>query len=509
MTATAHREWLTTVCGRLSQALGYDLSYEAGAADGSHRVVPDSHIVWRRSLFNGEQVTGQLRLAVPAHGPEPLPPAPHVVHAASVFADILERLVTAETLLESFDEEPLLDDLGEPGNAIETAPEIVRRMLRAAIRAARCWGAAFFLADPAAESLQLRASEVVSFAAVPQPKRLRRHSPDAHAMETGALTVRHTDPLGPNWLPTGCRGGLCVPVRTTEGALGTLWCYERRDLSWDERDLRRLKIVAAHLASGLERTVLLKESDARRQMSRELTHASVRHTPHAVGSLTPESGLDVAIRVASPAALGGDLCEVWPVGKGQTFFALGDATGHSVPAAMIMAVARGSLRTLLDSPAALAQGPDAITAQLNRALHSVTRGEQFMTFVCGLFDRRRRRLQYANAGHPPPWHIRQGRVLALPTHGMLLGVLPDTTYERGMVSLQAGDWLIGFTDGVSEALSVERELFRGTGVLNAFRAQTWATADQAADGIWAALHQHTQGAPAKDDQTLLVLRVTE
>lgn len=267
-------------------------------------------------------------------------------------------------------------------------------------------------------------------------------------------------------------------------------------------------LVAAHLAAGLERTVLLRESDARRQLSHELVFASSHHPAQAMGLLSADSGLDVAMRVASAATLGGDLCEVWPVGDGHTLLAIGDATGHSVPAAMIMSAARGSLRTLLGSGPAELKATDLLAARLNRALHSVTRGEQFMSLICGVYERSRNLLTYTNAGHPPPWHLRQGRATPLGSHGMLLGIVPDSVYDRSQILLQPGDWLICFTDGITEALSPGREMFRSTGVLKAIGNGEFATAEAAAESIWVAVQEHSAGAPPTDDQSLLVLRVT-
>lgn len=509
MSPATNPEWLSDVCRKLSLALGCEVTYSVAGDGAEARAVPPSHIVWQAPVHDGQEVAGQLQLHAPSATRNLVDAdANRAVDTASVFAEILERLVVVERRLQSIDHEPLLRDLGSPGILQETPPQIVRRLLRTALRASRSWGTAFFLKDPAGESLQLRAWEVVPGDAIPHHRRRLGESPDAVAIREGALIIEAGDAWSEDWLPQNCRSALIAPVRTTEGCLGTLWCLERRERRWEEPEVRRLMLVAAHLAAGLERTVLLRESDARRQLSHELVFASSHHPAQAMGLLPADSGLDVAMRVASAATLGGDLCEVWPIGDGHTLLAIGDATGHSVPAAMIMSAARGSLRTLLGSGPAELKATDLLAARLNRALHSVTRGEQFMSLICGVYERSRNLLTYTNAGHPPPWHLRQGRATPLGSHGMLLGIVPDSVYDRSQILLQPGDWLICFTDGITEALSPGREMFRSTGVLKAIGNGEFATAEAAAESIWVAVHEHSAGAPPTDDQSLLVLRVT-
>ncbi|OYW23697.1 MAG: hypothetical protein B7Z55_03310 [Planctomycetales bacterium 12-60-4] len=510
MSAATNPEWLNDVCRKLSQALGCELTYSAAVEPAESCVVPRSHIVWQASVHDGQEVTGKLQLCASdsaTHGADSQ--AANAVGTATVFAEILERLVSAERRLESVDHDPLLSNLSAPGNLVETPPQIVRRFLRTAQQASRSWGTAFFLKEAAGQSLHLRACDTVAAEEIPQHRRCLSQAPDSMAISQGSLIIRAEGEWSEHWLPRNCRSAFIVPVRTTEGCLGTLWCLERRERVWADPEIRRLTLVADHLAAALERTLLLRESDARRRLSHELAFASTYHPGHAMGLMPQDSGLDIAMRVTSAAALGGDLCEVWPIGEGHTLLAIGDATGHSVPAAMIMSAARGSLRTLLASGRAELKSTDLVAARLNRALHSVTRGEQFMSLLCGVYERSRNTLVYTNAGHPPPWHIREGRATSLRSHGMLLGIFPDSVYERSQIALQPGDWLVGYTDGITEALSREREMFCSTGVLAAMEDGRFDSAAAAADAIWSAVQRHSAGAQATDDQSLLVLRVMQ
>lgn len=498
------RGWLNTLCSKLSQTLGCDVSFQA-AGDAEASVVPPSHIVWQRPVHAGHELAGHL--LVQAKPEDSANDATQVVETATLFAEILERLVSLESLLQERDQQARsLDELGRVEETSPSLPEIVRRCLKVAVQSCQAWGAAFFLADATQQRLQLRMVELRSPGTIPQRLRQLDQSPDGLAVLQGRALLSAGLPADQEWLPEGCRIAAVTPVQTTAGCLGTLWIYERRQREWSPSELQSLRMVAGQLAAGLERIVLLQERDARQK---QLTFASTHHRVSAVGPSLAEAGLEVAVKSRSPDPLGGDLCEVWPLDERYTLLAIGDATGHSVPAAMTMSVVRGSLRTLLGASAEEVIAVERLAGKINRALHSVTHGEQFMTMICAVYDAESRILTFANCGHPCPWLMRGSQIQELKSHGLMLGVLPDATHDRFQTRLLPGDQLLLFTDGVSEALSLRREMFGAQGLMASLRGQPHRLASETAESIWQALDQHMAGQTPRDDQTLLVIRVTE
>ena len=132
-----------------------------------------------------------------------------------------------------------------------------------------------------------------------------------------------------------------------------------------------------------------------------------------------------------------------------------------------------------------------------------------MSVVAGVIDQREHTFTYSNAGHPPPWLLRRGERKSLKSHGMLCGVLAQAVYEQSVVTIEPGDLLVFFSDGVSEALSPQRQLFRAEGVLDALGNGTWESADAAANAIWQRMTEHVGYSDPTDDQTLLVISVRE
>ncbi len=135
---------------------------------------------------------------------------------------------------------------------------------------------------------------------------------------------------------------------------------------------------------------------------------------------------------------------------------IADASGHSIPAAMVAIMAR----TAFAVAARAAVQPAAVLARMNRHLHGLT-GDHFVTAFYGLFDRESRQFTYASSGHPAPFRVdcEAGRCTPLAAHGLMLGILPDTKYEEHQVQLLAGDKLLFYTDGVMDCLNEEDESF--------------------------------------------------
>ncbi len=483
------------VCDRLSAALGWRVDFDPAEHHAGSEAVADA-------------VAGRLRLQ-PASSTWPRTDYPVAVATAEAVSVLLARLRTALKSLESRSREvTTLMEMGRPDQKREGLSATIERLLAGAVELTRFWSAAFFLIDPVMESLRLRSSWRIDPGCIPQSCRsLQAPTPDAQALFHGAILLDRKDDRGSEWLPEGCAMALGVPVRSVDGPLGMLWCFERRRQAVSPHAVKVLKSVAAQIARTLERTVLLRESAVRKRLRNELRTASRHQNISRTLPVRADSGIDVAMRAASASELSGDLCEVCPLDASRTFLALGDAVGHSIPAAMVMAVARGALRALVHDGEDCDFQPHQLIRRINRTLCSSTGAEQFMSVVAGIIDHQTRTLTYSNAGHPPPWLIRDGVRTSLKSHGMLCGVLSEAVYLESEVPLETGDLLVFFTDGVSEAVSPQRQLFRADGVLNALADQSWESAAAAANAIWQRMGEHAGHHEARDDQTLLVIQV--
>lgn len=214
--------------------------------------------------------------------------------------------------------------------------------------------------------------------------------------------------------------------------------------------------------------------------------------------------VDFSARCRQMHALGGDCYDFMRLGDDGFAFAVGDASGKSLPAALLISNVQSSLRT-----AAGFAGNDAagMLAAVNRQVHASSSPDRYATLFYGVFDWRTRRLRYVNAGHNPPIVLRRdGSAQWLEKGGAPLGMFANWAYEEGTVRLNPGDWVLAYTDGVSEAVNTCGEEWGLDGLRRAAADAGALTADQMVQAIFAAMDDFSQGRQT-DDATVAVLRV--
>jgi serine phosphatase RsbU (regulator of sigma subunit) len=202
--------------------------------------------------------------------------------------------------------------------------------------------------------------------------------------------------------------------------------------------------------------------------------------------------------------LGGDYYDFACPDERHFTLLIADASGHSIPAAMVAIMARTAFATA----ARATTRPSAVLAAMNRYLHGLT-GEHFVTAFCAVLNRESLALTCANAGHPFPfrYHHAAGRCEALAARGLMLGVLPESEYEEHGVQLAADDRLLFFTDGVLDCLAENKEPFGAERIeqfLLEHRDQSAGSLARCLADRLAAFRGQT---PAYDDITILAAEV--
>lgn len=245
----------------------------------------------------------------------------------------------------------------------------------------------------------------------------------------------------------------------------------------------------------LELEYLRQELDVARQLQASML-------PHREPLFPERSDIDVAARIASASAVGGDLYDAFLVDPHTLFFCVGDVSGHGIPAALFMARVVGLVRIT----AMGVRAPDQLLRQVNDQLCEGNEVNMFVTLLCGFLDTVSGRLRYAAGGHPPPVLLNGGgaRLLPLP-RGALLGVFDQVRFEAAEITLHPGDTLLGYTDGVTEAPDPAGEEF-GDPRLLAHAARHDGDATTLIAALRDAVSAHAGGRPLPDDLTLLAVR---
>lgn len=211
----------------------------------------------------------------------------------------------------------------------------------------------------------------------------------------------------------------------------------------------------------------------------------------------------VACGLTRPAnTVGGDFYDLLPAPNGQLVVALGDVAGKGSPAALLMALLLAMLRTLVDEGLEDA----ALVARLNVQVARHSPASRFITFFCSRYDPASGRLTYVNAGHTPALVQRgDGRFDRLTGGGIALGMFDGSTYEACETTLEPGDTLVLYSDGITEAESPSGQPFEEPGLLTVLRETRHLEPAAVGQAVFQAVERHAQDSKLADDLTVLLL----
>ena len=233
------------------------------------------------------------------------------------------------------------------------------------------------------------------------------------------------------------------------------------------------------------------------EIAREIQQAMLpRDTYRAIG-------VEVYGQTRPANTVGGDCFDILPLADGRVVIALGDVAGKGSPAALLMALLLAMLRTLVDEGLA----PRDLMARLNVQVSRHAPPSRFITLFFAVFDPASGDLVYINAGQTPPLLRRvAGHSDRLSTGGIALGMLEGSTYEVGQATLQPGDMLVLYSDGITEAEDPGGTAFEEAGLERVLDRLPDATAPDVAAAVVRAVERHAQDTRFADDLTLVVAR---
>lgn len=204
----------------------------------------------------------------------------------------------------------------------------------------------------------------------------------------------------------------------------------------------------------------------------------------------PLAGLDYCGDSQQAGEVGRNLFDFIPVDGSTLVAAVGDVAGKGIPAAIMMAGVQASIKNLAAVPS---RTLPEVTDELNRITCEICPDNAYVTLFCAQVEPAQRKLHYVNAGQEPALLIRDGgdEVRRLDTTGTVLGLTPSATFRQRTISIEPGDMLVGFTEGVTERAVVET-----------VRQHPDATASELVEEIL------LNAGSEMDDQTVVVVRYT-
>ena len=303
------------------------------------------------------------------------------------------------------------------------------------------------------------------------------------------------------------RSVLALPIMNTEGELvGVVQCLNKAGGTvFDEHDEQLLNALGAHMAVALERARLVEAYVEKQRMEEALKVAqNIQMSLLPVESPTVK-GFDIYGYSVACDETGGDYFDYIEFPDGRLGLIIGDVSGHGLGAAMYMATARASLRSIMMTTDDLAEA----LRMVNDRLALDMTDEAFITLVIMILDPATGTLRYSSAGHEDPQIYRAGSGIIdeLPSTGLPLGMLEDMEFPEGQPAiLNEGDILLLTTDGVFEAMDIDEEQFSHPRMLQVLRDMPDKSAEEITVELTRRTYEFIGNANVRDDITIVVLK---
>ncbi len=302
----------------------------------------------------------------------------------------------------------------------------------------------------------------------------------------------------------GIQSMLIIPLISRGRAIGAIGLNSRAlQRGYTAEELELCRTIAAQVAIALENARLFQLSVTR--LEQEMDIARSIQANLFPSTLPTIPGADLAARCVPARETGGDFYDVLPLGNDRFGLSIGDVSGKSLPAAMVMAVARSIVR----SEALDHELPEDVMCQTNTLVAQDVLPDMYVALCYAVYDARHRTLDLALGGQLTPLlHRRDGSVDFVEAHGDLpLGVVAGVRYNTNHIQLERGDTVVFYTDGLVEAFSPTGELFGFERLQHTLAQHGGAPAADLVDQLFAAVQGWQPHDSRHDDVTAVVLRV--
>ncbi len=298
---------------------------------------------------------------------------------------------------------------------------------------------------------------------------------------------------------------LVVPMELQGKTRGLILLAGRiNEEEYSEADKEFIYSVGSSAIISLENRRLFQEALEKQKMEEELEIAREIQKNLLPRSIPNFNGVEIEAINYSSKQVGGDYYDIITLDNQSFCTAIADVSGKGVPAALLMANLQAFLRIITKQGMQL----DEATSIINDLITENTSDGKFITFFWCIYNCTNKTLVYVNAGHNPPFFIREGSIQKLDKGGIILGVMKTfMPYTRQTLQLKSGDVLILFTDGITEAMNLKGEEFSDERLEMLALKYSQLSAADIVTGIRKEIQDFSRGAVQSDDITLVVIKV--
>ncbi len=298
---------------------------------------------------------------------------------------------------------------------------------------------------------------------------------------------------------------LALPLSVRSDVLGVMLVEESAPSSrFREMRVEIIAGIAQQAALAIQNDWLKQEMAEREQLERELQLAREIQRTFMPNQVPRLNGWELVFTWRAARQVAGDFYDFFELPGGRLGLVIADVADKGMPAALFMALTRALLRA-----AALEdESPADVLARVNDLLFPDAQHGMFVTVVYAVLSLETGEMAYSVAGHNLPllWRFRKQEVEQFDSGGMALGVLEEVNLEDRVISLESGDQVIFYTDGITEAFSSENDVFGEERLRMNIRANGDSSAQVMLEAIVDSVAAFVGDRPPSDDITLMVLR---
>lgn len=302
------------------------------------------------------------------------------------------------------------------------------------------------------------------------------------------------------------RSEIAVPLIVKDAVIAVLDLESEQLNHFTAEHTQLLRLLAPQLAISVENATLYERISARERTMENDLEAAKELQSFLLPRIPPRArGLEIDARLQAARTVSGDLYDLVDLDDGGLLFAVGDVSGKGAAAALYGAMVSGLLRTI--APAI--GRPGAILKALNDALAARRVHARYVTMTLAQWRPEERILRLANSGGIPPLVLKGDRLVNATVEGVPLGLLPALNYDELEIPLDPGDVVLLFSDGIPDQTNPGEQEFGITRVAENLVRLRQQSVQQIAGGILDTVAAFANGAVVFDDQTLIVMRVSE
>lgn len=310
----------------------------------------------------------------------------------------------------------------------------------------------------------------------------------------------------------GMRSSLTCPLVVQGRPVGFLFFSSDRPATYSRAHVEFFQEIAGQLSLIIEKGRLYSElaeqatliEQQNRQLLEQLELARQFQRAMVPSDSLRMPNLALAFVYLPALQIGGDILDIVPLPQRRVLVFVGDAMGHGVEAAMVMAATKMALHAAVRS----ASDPADLLHQINEELYDMLQGDRFVTAACAYLDLPAGCASLALAGHANPFHVSaaSGQVSRPGDSDIPLGVRSGRTFSAVPCSFAPGDTLVFFTDGIVEAKDAEGRFYGDERLVGLIQRHGRSSPPELLRAIEADLQEHCQKFSQSDDLTVLVVQ---